>query len=147
MNHTALLSMAVGIACWASLDAAAQGTTAAGRPPSTAASAPAATAPRAAKNPQQKPERQIESNAASSAQRATTPGDLRPENPVMPQLSVQLPQRGTPANDRPGAATTGTIDDSAARCRAAANQRDREACMRGGGVPISPPSASSIPKR
>ena len=69
---------------------------------------------------------------------ATTPGDLRPEEPVIPQISIPLgrkPPGPAPAPKAPGrrdkVATPG-IDDAAARCRAQASSQARAACAEQG---------------
>ncbi len=65
---------------------------------------------------------------------ATVPGDLRPEEPVVPQFSVPLgkaPAANAPAQAQrhDKAAAMGGVDDSVARCKAAATPAAREACL------------------
>ena len=73
---------------------------------------------------------------AESRRNASLSSDLRPERPVAPQLSIPFgkappatpnaaprsPARGTVA------ASTGSIDDAAARCEARADARLRATC-------------------
>ncbi len=68
---------------------------------------------------------------------ATPPGDLRPENPVVPQLSIPLGKKPVPvlapeprAQRRVGSASpvAGGIDDASARCEAEAGNAARAAC-------------------
>ena len=129
-----LLNTALAVALVAAnsaLAATAVGSATPAAPAASAASAPAAPGPR---------ERPVQSPAVRAAQDATTPGDLRPEHPVVPQITLPLRRaRNATGNQGAGsAATGGNIDDSAARCRAAASDREREACTRGGTVPGAP---------
>ncbi|MDE2093671.1 MAG: hypothetical protein KGI87_07455 [Burkholderiales bacterium] len=62
---------------------------------------------------------------AQSRDRATPPGELRPEHPVMPQIRIPFgkappaPSKPLPHAVRSGRnAPTGGIDDAAARCEA-----------------------------
>lgn len=73
---------------------------------------------------------------AETGNRATAPGDLRPERPVTPQISIpfgktpppppkgesRAPKRGNPA------APNGTVDDAAARCESQVDDQVRAAC-------------------
>lgn len=66
---------------------------------------------------------------------ATPPGDLRPENPVTPQLSIPLGKKPVLAPEpraqrRIGSASAvaGGIDDASARCEAQASDAARAAC-------------------
>ena len=65
---------------------------------------------------------------------ASTPGDLRPEERVTPQIVIPLRKAAPPtqaqrAAARPGAAATSTgIDDSVARCGAQAWAQARDKC-------------------
>jgi hypothetical protein len=72
---------------------------------------------------------------AESRDSASPPGDLRPERPVTPQVSIPLgktpPARAKPESRvvRPGkAASTGGIDDAAARCEAQSDEQARAKC-------------------
>ena len=66
---------------------------------------------------------------------ATPPGDLRPEERVIPQIVIPL-RKAAPPNKAQRAATrrgvaasaSGGIDDSAARCEAEASKAAREEC-------------------
>lgn len=67
--------------------------------------------------------------------RAAAPGDLRPERPVAPQISIPFGKNVPPADSgtprvvrRPNAPASGGIDDSAARCEAQADDQLRAAC-------------------
>jgi len=57
---------------------------------------------------------------------AAMPGDLRPENPVVPQLKLPL-GRGAADAARPN---PGTIDDAMARCKATPVGPERTDCLR-----------------
>lgn len=66
---------------------------------------------------------------------ATAPGDLRPERPVTPQVTIPLNKAGqVPAkpvlNPPPRAkpAPSGGIEDAAARCGALADAKERDQC-------------------
>lgn len=73
---------------------------------------------------------------AETGNRAAAPGELRPERPVTPQISIPFgkapptpakgestaPKRGNPA------APSSTIDDSAARCESQLDDQVRAAC-------------------
>ena len=79
---------------------------------------------------------------------ATPPGELRPENPVVPQIGIPL---GRPAVTMPltperqaraqRAAAANGVDDAAARCMAQSKVQDRATCR-----PLVPKSAASAPK-
>jgi hypothetical protein len=106
--------------------AAAGAQTAAGATP---AAPPAASAARDGKaTPPNAPTRPT---AAQAQERAVMPGDLRPEHPVVPQVSIPFgrtppppaaPKTGT------GKAPAGGIDDSVARCEAQAASAARKMC-------------------
>jgi hypothetical protein len=67
---------------------------------------------------------------------AAVPGDVRPGEPVVPQLSIPL-GRTPPAptlskaqqQRQQKAAAMGGVDDSLARCKAAAAPAERDACL------------------
>lgn len=67
---------------------------------------------------------------AELSKQASPPGDLRPENPVTPQIVIPLrpksevPLKAGKATSRPG----GSVDDTAARCEALADAAARTAC-------------------
>lgn len=131
MNTHTLRLGALGLVLLAAsltASAAAPAASAAEASPAPAASAPGTFGRR---------DRPLQSPAVRAAQDAASPGDLRPENPVVPQITVQLRRPNVNHRAASGAALAGDIDDSAARCRAAASTRQREACGRGG-VPGSP---------
>ena len=73
---------------------------------------------------------------AESRDSASPPGDLRPEHPVTPQISIPLGKRPPPPLKsesrpaRPGgnAASSGGIDDAAARCEAQLGEQVRAKC-------------------
>ncbi len=67
---------------------------------------------------------------------ATVPGDVRPEEPVVPQISIPLgktppaPALSKAQQQRQDkAAAMGGVDDSVARCKAAATPAERDACL------------------
>lgn len=71
------------------------------------------------------------------AQAATAPGTLRPERPVVPQISIPLGRRSAEAEAprlagarraEPVASTAPPVDDAAARCEALAAEAERNAC-------------------
>lgn len=66
---------------------------------------------------------------------SSTPGDLRPEEKVTPQIVIPLRKAPPPTKAERNAvrrgtpAATTTIDDSAARCEAEASKATREKCL------------------
>jgi hypothetical protein len=67
---------------------------------------------------------------------ATVPGDVRPEDPVVPQVRIPLGRTPpvpahTPAQTRrhDQAAAMGGVDDAVARCKAAEAPAARDACL------------------
>lgn len=67
----------------------------------------------------------------------TAPGEVRPERPVQPQISIPLKPAPTrqlgsaPGSDtRPGPAG-GKVDDAAARCNAIVGTQSRTQCLQG----------------
>ena len=95
-----------------------------------AAAQSSASAPTAASAPLQfKPARVLPTPAESRA-RASPPGELRPERPVAPQISIPLGNKPAPEASKPMSraaprgnpaltpASTGGVDDAAARCGA-----------------------------
>ena len=73
--------------------------------------------------------------ATESREAASPPGELRPEKPVTPQLSIPLgkaPPGSVKSESRAlrrgKAASTGGVDDAAARCEAEADEQVRAAC-------------------
>jgi hypothetical protein len=96
------------------------------QPPITAASA----SPRAAK-PTPRP-----LSPAESRDIAAPPGDLRPERPVTPQVTIPLrktqdaaPKFDPRAARRSKPASTGGINDAAARCEAQSDEQARAKCL------------------
>lgn len=118
---------------WVGLFSAAQAQTAAPAPlpaaPPSAASGPAAAAS-APVGPRLR-------SPAETGKRATPPGDLRPERPVTPQISIPLGRNQPPAagteprplrRGTPPPPTAGGIDDSVARCEAQQDEQVRATC-------------------
>jgi hypothetical protein len=73
---------------------------------------------------------------AESRDSATVPGDVRPEDPVVPQIRIPLGRTPPVASHTPAqtrrheqAAATGGIDDAVARCKAAEAPAARDACL------------------
>jgi hypothetical protein len=74
--------------------------------------------------------------AAEKRDSASVPGDVRPEEPVVPQISIPL-GKTPPAPTLSKAqrqrhdktAAMGGVDDSVARCKAAKTPADRDACL------------------
>jgi hypothetical protein len=66
--------------------------------------------------------------------RAAAPGDLRPERPVSPQISIPFgkkpaaPTKGEERVVREGNPARNGVDDAAARCEAQADEQLRAAC-------------------
>jgi hypothetical protein len=73
-----------------------------------------------------------ENPTVRASRQAQVPGDLRPERPVIPQVSIPIRRAGTmkPQNRLKSTPTTSSIDDSVARCRAMASAQEREECER-----------------
>ncbi len=96
----------------------------------TPASGTAAWAPSAAAKPGPK---QLSPEQARDS--ATTPGELRPEHPVVPQINIPLgkqppvPPKSPASAARSGrAASAGGIDDAVARCEAQVDRQARADC-------------------
>ncbi|MGK2898266.1 MAG: hypothetical protein ACSLE9_06225 [Burkholderiaceae bacterium] len=75
---------------------------------------------------------------AETAARAAAPGDLRPERPVVPQVSIPLGKKTPPTTKRETramrngtAAASGGVHDAAARCEALADAEERVSCRAG----------------
>ena len=67
---------------------------------------------------------------------ASPPGDLRPEHPVVPQISIPLGKTAHPrvkaeprAVPRSKAASAGGVDDAAARCEAQSDEQASAKCL------------------
>jgi hypothetical protein len=74
--------------------------------------------------------------AAEKRDSASVPGDVRPEEPVVPQISIPLgktppaPTLSKAQQQRQDkAAAMGGVDDSVARCKAAKTPAERDACL------------------
>jgi hypothetical protein len=74
--------------------------------------------------------------AAEKRDSATVPGDVRPEEPVIPQISVPLGRTPpAPAQTKADlerkrqAAAKGGVEDSIARCKAVPTKSEREDCL------------------
>jgi hypothetical protein len=80
--------------------------------------------------------------AVVAAENAKEPGAQRPEERVIPQLSVPLQSRrnaalAAAAASAPPGSVPGAVNDGAARCLAARSASERAACERG--LPASAP--------
>jgi hypothetical protein len=100
--------------------------------PPTAADVPAsgASAPAAAR-----PVGPRLRSPAETGNRATVPGDLRPERPVTPQISIPFGKSPPPPSKREErvtkrntAASGGSVDDAVARCESQVDDNVRAAC-------------------
>lgn len=71
---------------------------------------------------------------AETGNRATVPGDLRPERPVTPQISIPFGKSPPPPGKRDARVITrptpasGSVDDAAARCESQVDANVRAAC-------------------
>jgi len=72
------------------------------------------------------------SPAVRAAENAELPGDLRPEERIVPQISIPLKRRGVASPARGASAASGKngIDDDAARCSAKKTKAERDDCLR-----------------
>ena len=122
------LAIALTLAAWL-ISSIAQTATATAT--ATAPAMPEASAPSAGK-PLPRP-----LGPAELRESATAPGDLRPEDPVRPQIKIPLGTRPAPslapeprAQRRIGSASaaSGGINDASARCEAEADSQARLAC-------------------
>jgi hypothetical protein len=105
--------------------------------PARAATPVAAAAPAPASAPVGSKSTPRPMTPAQKSQAATVPGDVRPEEPVVPQISIPL-GRTPPAplatssaaqRKRAAAAASGGIDDSIARCKAMETKGERDDCL------------------
>lgn len=127
-RHAALAARAVAcvIACAAQVALAQPSVPpAAADVPASGASAPAAAPP---VGPRLR-------SPAETGNRATVPGDLRPERPVTPQVSIPFGKSPPPPSkreqrviERNTAASGGGVDDAAARCESQVDDNLRAAC-------------------
>jgi hypothetical protein len=84
----------------------------------------------------------VRNPAVVAAENAKEPGAQRPEERVIPQLSVPLQSRrnaalAAAAASAPPGSVPGAVNDGAARCLAARSASERAACERG--LPASAP--------
>ena len=97
-------------------------------PPASLASAPAPVTAASQPVPTRSP-------AVKAAEYANEPGKLRPEQRVIPQISVPLkgsnsPSPAAPAASRPAGSVSGAVNDGAARCLATRGAKEKAACER-----------------
>ena len=76
------------------------------------------------------------STAVKAAENANEPGVLRPEQPVIPQITLPLKGRNSPSSAAPSASlpagsVPGAVNDGAARCLATSGAAEKAACERG----------------
>lgn len=74
-------------------------------------------------------------SAAETGNRAVAPGDLHPERPVAPQISVPFGKKPAPPTkreegvvERGNARSRGGVDDASARCEAQVDDQMRATC-------------------
>ena len=96
-------------------------------PAAQPASAPASAAAR--RPPTRSP-------AVRAAENSSEPGDLAPEQRVIPQISLPIKRSSSaspnaPSASLPAGSVTGAVNDGAARCLASKGAKEREACERG----------------
>ncbi|RZA17361.1 MAG: hypothetical protein EOP93_13455 [Lysobacteraceae bacterium] len=103
-----------------------------------AQSAPPPSAPASAVAPMSAASRQVPTrNAAITAsENAKEPGNQRPEERVIPQISIPLKPRNSPpaaaiTASAPAGTVPGGVNESAARCLATRNVIEKAACERG----------------
>lgn len=99
--------------------------------PASAPAGASASAPTAAASAPRGPRLR---SPVETGQRAAAPGDLRPERPVSPQITIPLVRKPVPRRDGrtasppPGAAPAGGVDDAAAHCESQADPQERARC-------------------
>ena len=76
------------------------------------------------------------SPAVKAAENAIEPGVLRPEQRVIPQITLPLQGRNSPSSAAPAASlpagsVPGAVNDGAARCLATSGAAEKAACERG----------------
>ncbi len=81
--------------------------------------------------------------AITASENAKEPGNQRPEERVIPQISVPLKSRANPNTavtpaSAPAGNVPGTVNDGAARCMALSSAGEKAACERR--LPASGPS-------
>ena len=84
----------------------------------------------------------LRSTAVKAAENANEPGKLRPEQRVIPQISVPLKGNpglspAAPVTTLPAGSVPGAVNDGAARCLATSGAKEMAACERG--LPASGP--------
>ena len=100
--------------------------------PATPAAAPASAAEPMTAASRQVPNR---NPALTAAENTREPGNQRPEERVIPQISIPLKSRNSPATATtnatvPAGSVAGGVDDGAARCLARGNAAEKAACER-----------------
>lgn len=75
------------------------------------------------------------STAVKAAENANEPGVLRPEQRVIPQITLPLKGRNSPSSAAPSASlpagsVPGAVNDGAARCLATSSAAEKAACER-----------------
>ena len=78
----------------------------------------------------------LRSPAVKAAENANEPGKLRPEQRVIPQITVPLKGSNSPSPAAPSASLNvgsvpGAVNDGAARCLATSGPKEMAACERG----------------
>ena len=116
--------VAAGALAFSTAGAFAQAST----PPEPPVSAASAIRPIAPNGPRLR-------SAAETGNRAAAPGDLHPERPVSPQISVPFGKKPLPPTkreegviERGKAGSRGGVDDAAARCDAQIDDQVRATC-------------------
>ncbi len=121
-------------AAWASASAMALAQTPASAPTTPLPDSPpsAASGPRA---PASAPVGPRLRTPAETGKRAIAPGDLSPERPVTPQVTIPFGRNPPPVKPEPPVRrgtptppTPGGVDDSVARCEAQEDATERAAC-------------------
>jgi hypothetical protein len=98
-------------------------------------SAPAASVAASSARPSKPGPRQL--TPTEMRENASPPGDLRPEHPVVPQISIPLGKTAPPrVKSQPhavprskAASSTGGVDDAAARCEAQSDEQAGAKCL------------------
>jgi hypothetical protein len=97
---------------------------AAGLPAAAQSAAPATDpAPTRAVKPAPRPMTPVQ-----QAQATATPGELRPERPVAPQIEAPIGRVPPPPTAEPPAVPTETLDQRLARCQAELGEKARTEC-------------------
>lgn len=81
--------------------------------------------------------------AITAAENVKEPGSQRPDERVIPQISIPLKSRrgAATAASAPAGSIVGRVNEGAARCMAAGDASDKAACERGlaASGPVTPP--------